>query len=106
MVFEKIRQTELLEHVQDVGGYMGERLSELTDYDQVVEARGRGLIWGLELVKEVAVGDVVNAGYEHGIITAPAGRNTLRLVPPLIVEEEHVDQVVDTIEKILSQLSA
>lgn len=106
VVFEKIRQEDLLMHVQDVGGYMGERLSELTDDEHVVEARGRGLIWGLELVEEVAVGDVVSAGYEHGIITAPAGRNTLRLVPPLIVKEEHVDQVVDTIEEILSQLSA
>lgn len=102
VVLTKVRQPAFLQHVQSVGEYLGRRLHSLAKHEAVVEVRGRGLMWGIELTEEVPVGEVVQAGYEHGLITAQAGRNTLRLVPPLVVEEAHIDRLTETLEQIIT----
>ncbi|MDQ7030100.1 MAG: aspartate aminotransferase family protein [Ardenticatenia bacterium] len=105
-VFRTIRQPEFLDHVRRVGTYLGERLHGLSRRfpDLVREVRGRGLMWGLELTEGHQPADVVQAGYAHGLIVAPTGHNTVRLIPPLIVQEEHVDMAVSTLEAIFDHL--
>lgn len=104
-VVDRISDPAFLDHIKDVGNYMGEKLSELLDQPAVSEIRGRGLMWGIELDEKYTPADVVNGGYEHGLLLVGAGRNTVRLVPPLILEREHVDELAAKLSAILSQMS-
>ena len=102
-LFERVRRPAFLAHVREVGGYLGTRLRALSAESSVVtEVRGRGLIWGLELT--VPAGDIVTAGFEAGLLTVPAGENVLRLVPPLVIEKEHVDTLVERLGPILTEM--
>jgi acetylornithine/N-succinyldiaminopimelate aminotransferase len=101
VVFRRVAQDAFLARVRDVGSYLGRKLHELAERKREVrQVRGVGLIWGIELTKEAA--PVVEQGYAEGVIMAVAGPNVLRLVPPLIIEPQHVDQVVQALERILA----
>ena len=62
--------------------------------------RGAGLMQGL-VIKDKAVGDVVKASLAEGLITISAGSDVLRLVPPLVIKEVHVDEMIEKLEKVL-----
>jgi acetylornithine/N-succinyldiaminopimelate aminotransferase len=66
----------------------------------VVEARGRGLLVGYEL--DIEAQPVVDAALEHGLVALTAGRNVLRLAPPLIVTEQQVDDALAILAEVLS----
>ncbi|MEA3407184.1 MAG: aspartate aminotransferase family protein [Chloroflexota bacterium] len=97
VVFKRISNPAFLEHVRSVGDYLLDKLLVLQEkYDCIREARGRGLILGMQT--DIDVGPVVDACYDEGLLTVKAGDNVLRLVPPLIVEKEHVDEAVEIID--------
>ena len=86
-------------HAGDVGAYFRERLDEELAED-VRDVRGEGLLVGVEVgrganraLKELAL--------NHGILALPAGRTVVRFLPPLTVEEEHVDRVVDAMVEVV-----
>ncbi len=96
-IFEEDR---IVEHVQEVAPYMIEKLDALAAAsDKIVERRGLGLMQGLELA--VPVGPVVKEAMNRGLITMSAGGNVLRLVPPLVIEKEHVDEMIAILTQIL-----
>jgi acetylornithine/LysW-gamma-L-lysine aminotransferase len=96
---ETIQDEAVPTHAGDVGAYLQERLAaELGD--SVREVRGEGLLVGVEVgrganraLKELAL--------NHGILALPAGRTVVRLLPPLTVEAEHADQVVDAMTAVI-----
>lgn len=98
VVFSKISRPEFLEHVRWAGTYLGESLGELQQkHESIVQVRGRGLIWGLETTMDVA--PLVDAGHQHGLLTLKAGNQVLRLVPPLTVQKEHLDEAVAILDE-------
>lgn len=97
----KVSRPDFLERVQDKGVYLQEKLAEINS-PHIVEIRGQGLLLGIEL--DIAAADVVNAGYRHGLLTVGAGPNVLRLVPPLIIDYDEIDQVVDRLTTILTEI--
>jgi acetylornithine/N-succinyldiaminopimelate aminotransferase len=64
-----------------------------------LEIRGQGLMLGIKTSTPNT--DVAASLREAGLITVPAADNVLRLLPPLVVEEEEIDQAVHMIEKAL-----
>ena len=69
----------------------------------VSEVRGRGLMVGLKCVVEnAALGARL---MENGLITIPAGDNVLRLVPPLIINESHVDEAFAILERTCGEMA-
>ena len=89
----KVSQPAFLEQVQDKGvSICKKKLAEISSPHHRRSAR-QGLLLGIEL--DIAAADVVNAGYHHGLLTVSAGPNVLRLVPPLIIDYDEIDQVVD-----------
>ena len=93
VVFDRVSDPRFLAAVRGKGQYLHERLRALqADGLPISQIRGRGLIWGLET--PLAAAQVVEAGYEEGIIVATAGENVVRLVPPLVVERAHIDELV------------
>lgn len=101
VVLNRISQPDFLAHVREVGNYLKERLEELNS-PLIREVRGRGLMLGLELT--ISAQDVVQAGWSHGLLLVNAGPNVVRLVPPLILEKSHVDELIDKLQPILSGL--
>ncbi len=102
-VFDRIANPTFLAHVCEVGTYLGEALSELAEAFPVIrEVRGRGLMWGIELDPSLPAPSVVSAGYEQGLLLVGAGRNTVRLIPPLVLQIEHVDELVSKLRTLLT----
>ena len=63
--------------------------------------RGKGLMQGLVLSSPVA--DVVNGAMEKGLLVISAGSNVLRMVPPLIITREHVDEMIEILRGVLGK---
>ncbi|MBZ0283990.1 MAG: aspartate aminotransferase family protein [Anaerolineae bacterium] len=100
-VLNRISQPEFLAHVDEVGEYLQERLSEINS-PLIKDVRGKGLMVALELTGDVT--PVIEAGYQHGLIMVNAGTDVIRFVPPLIVEKSHVDGLVEKLTIILSEM--
>lgn len=101
VVVNRVLSDGFLEHVTEVGNYLLERLEELNS-PHIVEVRGRGLMAGIEL--DIAVGDIVKQGYEHGLLLVSSGTNVVRFVPPLVVEKSHVDELIEKLTAILENI--
>ncbi len=95
----KVSQPAFLERVQDKGVYLQEKLAEINS-PHIVDVRGQGLLLGIEL--DIPAADVVASAYHHGLLTVGAGPNVLRLVPPLIINYDEIDQVVDRLSAVLA----
>lgn len=102
-VVKSILEDGILEHCVQMGSYFRERLQGLVDkYDFVKEVRGLGLIVGLELGVEGA--PVVNSCLEKGFLINCTQDKILRFLPPLIVEKEQIDQMVDCLDGIFGEM--
>ncbi|MFQ6058940.1 MAG: aspartate aminotransferase family protein [Anaerolineae bacterium] len=105
VVFNRIKESAFLESVRAKGEYLRGELEDLqAESGLITQVRGRGLMWGLELTVEAD--QVVQRGYREGIIVGTAGERILRLLPPLIVEREHIDLVVEKLAKVFRELEA
>jgi acetylornithine/N-succinyldiaminopimelate aminotransferase len=93
-----------LEHVRDVGLYLKQRLAAVVDSHPsvVAEVRGEGLLAGIRCV--VPNGEVVTALREHGMLTAAAGDNVVRLLPPLTINRAEIDEAIARMDAALAQL--
>lgn len=101
-VYDLFEEQKIIEHVGEIGEYLGEKLDTLTQkYDMIKEHRGIGLMHGLELKPEVSVLEVIKKALKQGLILLSAGNNTIRLVPPLIIEKHHVDEMLSILERCL-----
>ena len=96
-IYEK---QKLAAHVKEVGDYLEEQLKKLVeDYDCVVEQRGLGLIRGIKL--SGPVGEVVKKAMKEGLLIISARSDVIRLVPPLVIGKEHVDEMIEKLRKVL-----
>lgn len=93
-VLDVFKEKNIVGHVKEVGAYLYEKLEELVaEYDCVTAHRGKGLIQGLEF--NSAVGPVVtNALLEQHLVLISAGANIIRFVPPLVIKQADVDEMV------------
>ncbi|MDW8145521.1 MAG: aspartate aminotransferase family protein [Roseiflexaceae bacterium] len=100
-VFRKIAAPPFLAHVREVGDYLGEALNDLHAAlpDVVLEVRGRGLMRGV--VINGSANAVREAAHNEGLLIATAGDDVLRLVPPLILTREQVDEAIDKLMRAL-----
>lgn len=91
-VIELFEKENVLANVERVGAYLAGRLEELVaEFDCVTERRGVGLLQGL--VFDRPVGDIIKRAMDKGLVLINAGTDIIRFVPPLIIEEKHVDEM-------------
>lgn len=102
-VFKILDETNMLAHVQDISEYLIDKLDTLKEkYPCIVERRGLGLMIGLEFDKPVK--DIVKTCLDNGLIVVTAGANVVRMLPPFIIEEKDVDQMIDILEKAIQSI--
>ena len=97
--FLKIVEDErLLEQVRDTGDYLLTALRELAS-ELGVEARGRGLLLGLDLGRPAR--SIAEQALAHGYLLNVVQGNVLRFLPPFLLERKHVDAVMDLLHRML-----
>lgn len=101
VVLERVSDPEFLAHVSETGEYLMESLSEINS-PLIKEVRGRGLMIGLEL--EIDVAPLVTEGYKRGLLLVNAGEKVLRFIPPLVIEKQHADTLVENLTAMLGGL--
>ena len=100
-VFDIFEKDQIINHVHEITPYLVQKLDELAaKYDFITDRRGMGLMQGLEM--EIPVGQVAAKALEKGLIIITAGSNVVRFVPPLIIEKEHVDEMVTKLDEVLA----
>ena len=98
VVFDMFESRHILDNVNEVGAYLGEKLASLVErYDFIKETRGLGLMRGLEFT--IPVGDIVAKSIANGLLIISAGTNIIRFVPPLVITKEHIDEMIEKLEK-------
>ena len=100
-VLDLFERNHIIDNVNLVSGYLEEQLDLIVrDYDFVQFRRGSGLMQGLVL--DCPAGDIINKALENGLILINAGANVIRFLPPLIIQKEHVDEMIGILRKCLS----
>ena len=100
-VFDLFEEEKLVEHVREITPYFEKKLDELVEkYEFLTERRGKGLMQGI-VVEGRSVGDLIKKAMENGLILISAGSNVLRFVPPLIITKEHIDEMIEKLQKSL-----
>ena len=92
-----------LDTVERMGNILRGRLDEIAGRrpEAVEEVRGLGLMLGMKLRPDAR--DMVERLRGHGLLTVAAGDNVLRLVPPLIIEESHIDEAAAILDRCLAE---
>jgi len=99
-VVHRISQPALLETVRENGEWIGERLSGMArKSDRIRAVRGMGYMWGVDVVDPAS--EIVQRGWDEGLLIITAGDHTLRLLPPLIIERSDLDRGLSILEHII-----
>ena len=97
-VFDIFEKDHIVEHVRELTPYLEQKLDDLVEkYDCFAARRGKGFMQGL-VVTGRPVGEVVNKALANGLLVISAGKDVLRLVPPLVIEKEHIDEMIEKLE--------
>jgi adenosylmethionine-8-amino-7-oxononanoate aminotransferase len=118
-VLDYMDQNNLLAHAQRMGQYLGQKLSELLARPLVGDVRGKGLMWGLEFVRDKATratfdpelqvhSAVYEAARKKGLLLLPSGGcdrghagDMVLIGPPLIITPDQIDELVGTLGEAL-----
>jgi acetylornithine/N-succinyldiaminopimelate aminotransferase len=95
----------LIGRIGRVGGHMEHRLRAMAARHPIIkEVRGAGLIWGLELARDAA--PVVPAALAKGVIVNRTAETVVRLLPPLVITSDEVDEALSRLDAALSDVEA
>jgi 4-aminobutyrate aminotransferase len=101
-------QNEYMENARRMGEYLFGRMAQWTKNFKIVgDVRGRGLMIGIEIVRDQRTKEkaadlrnaIVDLAFHKGLLVLGAGENTIRLCPPLLIDEEQGDFAVRTLEE-------
>jgi 4-aminobutyrate aminotransferase-like enzyme len=114
-VLDIIQEDNLAEQVREVGNYLRSSLEALMEtHDVIGDVHGRGLYQAVEFVKDKETREpatrtaslIPDALKEEGILVGLTGRygNVLKIRPPLVFDKENVDQLVQSLDKVLADI--
>lgn len=103
-VVDTITEEGFLDHVVEMGNHLKQGLTGVVDRhpDIFEELRGVGLHLGLKCKVENTL--VFNTLLKHGVLTAKGGDNVVRLLPPLIIEDAQVSEIVEKLDAVCEEL--
>ena len=110
-----IENEHLLENSTNVGNHMMKRMADWpAKYKVVGDVRGRGLMIGVEIVKDKSTKEygaaerdrIVEAAFERGVLFLGCGPSTVRICPALVVTKEEADVAVDVLEACIKLVTA
>jgi acetylornithine/N-succinyldiaminopimelate aminotransferase len=104
-VLDVVLEPSFLEHVNKIANYLRQQLASVVDRNRsiVEEVRGQGLLLGLKC--KVPNNELIDALRERGLLAVGAGDNVVRLLPPLIVAEQHVREAIGILNDACASLA-
>ncbi|NOY59331.1 MAG: aminotransferase class III-fold pyridoxal phosphate-dependent enzyme, partial [Calditrichaeota bacterium] len=97
-IVRRIAQPQFLQHIEEMSEYFFAELESLKkNFNKIVSIRGKGLMIGVEL--DDSPQPLINACAENGLLVCKTGGNAFRLLPPLIIEKEHVDEAIEKLTR-------
>jgi acetylornithine/N-succinyldiaminopimelate aminotransferase len=104
-VLDLVLAPEFLEHVNEIANYLKQQLSMIADKHRevIAEVRGQGLLLGLKC--KVPNTELADALRERGMLVVGAGDNVIRLLPPLIIGQDHVREAIAILNDACASLS-
>ncbi len=110
-VLDEINQPTMLAHITRQGDALSNMLQQLCQKfpDKIAEIRGRGLMVAIKLTEKYSNQTFIKALHQQYLLTVPAADNIIRLLPPLMIDEQHLAQaqqkLVAGLEKITEEMS-
>lgn len=99
-VIETIQKEKLLNNAQEVGHYLVDGFRKtLESVEGVQDIRGKGLMIAIELDRDC--GELVQLALDNKLLINVAGGNRVRLLPPLIIDQSHADQIIGIVSNII-----
>lgn len=116
-VLDEVREHDLGSHVASVGTHLRDQLRSLSEVHPLIgDVRGRGLYWGLDLVRDRSTKEpasdlarrVPDAMRRAGVLLGTTGRfgNVVKIRPPLVFGDEHVEVLIGALDQVLGELGA
>lgn len=103
-VMEEMIEKDIPGQAKEKGAYFQEKLQGLVDkYEICKEVRGMGLMLGLELT--IPGADIVQKLMDKGYIINCTSGNVLRFLPPLVIEKDQIDGLIEELDKILGEMA-
>jgi len=96
-VIEELTKPGFLGKVTEVGAHLQKRLEELAKKHGFGEVRGKGLLWAIDLNKEIGP-QLVEESLNRGLLINSPRKNTLRFMPALTVSREEIDRMIDILK--------
>jgi 4-aminobutyrate aminotransferase len=109
----RLLEERYIENARSMGEYIFGRMAGWRDAFRIVgDVRGRGLMIGVEIVKDQVSKEpahelrdtIVKRAFAHGLLILGAGENVLRLCPPLVIDEEQADFAIRTLEECIGEV--
>ncbi|MBQ5446687.1 MAG: aspartate aminotransferase family protein [Lachnospiraceae bacterium] len=101
-VLDLFENTDVLSNVNNVSTYLDEKLQNLVDdFDFVKSYRGKGLLKGLVIDESVKANEIILKALDEGLIVISASGNVLRMVPPLVITRENIDEMYEKLNNVL-----
>jgi acetylornithine/N-succinyldiaminopimelate aminotransferase len=101
-VFRVLLEGRVLDHARRMGDYLAKGLSECKDRHRLVrDVRGLGLLQGMEL--DIDATTVVSDCLTRGLLINNTGEHVLRFVPPLIITQREIDQLIEVLSQVFSK---
>ncbi len=101
---EILQRPEFLERVREIGSYFKNQLLRLQKELPVIrQVRGQGLMLAAEI--SIPGKEIVQQGVEAGVLFNCTQEQVLRFLPPLIIQRQHVDQLIEVLHSILISAS-
>jgi 4-aminobutyrate aminotransferase len=109
----RLLEEKYISNAAAMGDYTLSRMADWPTRHAIVgDVRGLGLMIGIELVKDKqtrephseAKGQVIRRAFERGLLVLGCGESTIRLMPPLVVEQEHIDYALEVLEGCISEV--
>jgi 4-aminobutyrate aminotransferase/(S)-3-amino-2-methylpropionate transaminase len=96
---DELERLALPARAKRMGEVLGARLETLREIDGVVDVRGRGLMWGVELCSGERARRIVKAALARGVILLQAGvrGEVLSITPPLVIGEDELERAVSIV---------
>jgi acetylornithine/N-succinyldiaminopimelate aminotransferase len=106
-VLDEMLKPNFLTNVENVGEKLRHELKNLQEkFPQIIdEIRGVGLMIGIKINQKIENTEIVKKLIKNQLLTIPAGENVIRILPPLIITEQHVSEAISKIEMTIKEFS-
>lgn len=100
-IIDVIKHDKLLENATRMGNMLKKGLQEIVGKNGIIDVRGLGLMIGLEFDTRARREKKIVELFKNGLLTLGAGQKSLRIIPPLVITKEQIEEGLDIMNKVL-----